>query len=79
MQYLVAGIGALVVLGWIWWRLYRTNVDRITLENAEMRLGPRAALQFALDHGLPLKTAAGETDGTNLAGGRIVKGDLIER
>lgn len=62
-------------------RLVRSNIDPVTLENAEKRLGARAALQFAIDNGLPLKTADGETDGWNAwnvrcASGLRVPGDL---
>jgi hypothetical protein len=81
MDYLIA-ILIIGALGWyIWRRLARSNVDPVTVANAEKRLGAKAALQFAIDNGLPLKTSVGETDGfnvwnaTNVSGLRV-PGDL---
>ena len=81
MTYLVAAFILATVLVFVYWRLHRSNLDPVTVENAERRLGPKAALQFALDNGLPLKTTVGETDGfnawnvTNVSGLRV-PGDL---
>ncbi len=48
--------------------------------DVEQRLGPKAALQFALDNNLPLKTSVGETDGRNVwnasVSGLRVPGDI---
>jgi len=63
--WILAIVVLLAVFAYVGWRLYRSNMDPVTIANAEKRLGPKAALQFALDNGLPLKTAAGETDGFN--------------
>ena len=59
-------------------RLSKTNIS--DLRDVEKRLSPKAALQFALDNNLPLKTSVGETDGRNVwnasVSGLRVPGDL---
>jgi hypothetical protein len=56
---------ALVII-FVLWQLQRS--DMIVPPNVEKPLTPKQALQYALDNGLPLKNALGETDGRNLIG-----------
>ena len=63
-------------------RLSRTNISDV--RDAEKRLTPKQALQFALDNNLPLKNCVGETDGRNVwnyrgSSGLRVPGDLCGR
>lgn len=44
---------ALAILAYVGWRLVRSNMD--IPPNAERRLTAREALQFRLEHGLPIK------------------------
>lgn len=74
IQWIIVAIVFVAILSYVGFRLARSNVDPITVANAEQRLGPRAALQFALDEGLPLRTSEGETDGFNVWNARNVSG-----